>query len=59
MFTIKLYLGMKKDLEDVLLKTFKISSKDGETVKIFSGGELCGSGDGLGAGGREGLIGVI
>lgn len=32
---------MKKDLEDVLLKTFKISSKDGETVKIFSGGELC------------------
>lgn len=29
---------MKKDLEDGLLKTFKISSKDGETVKIFRGG---------------------
>lgn len=33
---IKLYLGIKKNFEDVLLKTFKMSScKDDETDIIF------------------------
>lgn len=32
---------MKKNLEDVLLEIFKMSSKDSETVKIFRRGELC------------------
>ena len=39
---IKLYLSMKKNFEDVLLKTFKMSScEDDETDIIFMAGVVC------------------
>lgn len=39
---IKLYLSMKKNFEDVLLKTLKMSScEDDETDIIFTAGVVC------------------